>query len=110
MFLEGDALRRVFVAQVDGEVVGWVDVFARQMLLDDGMAEISGLVVGDGQRGRGIGLRLMEAAESWAASVGCQIMRVRSNVIRERAHRFYTERLGYEVVKQQMVFGKTLTG
>ena len=110
VFLEGDALRRVFVAQVDGEVVGWVDVFARQMLLDDGMAEISGLVVGDGQRGRGIGLRLMEAAESWAASVGCQIMRVRSNVIRERAHRFYTERLGYEVVKQQMVFGKTLTG
>jgi catechol 2,3-dioxygenase-like lactoylglutathione lyase family enzyme len=42
--------------------------------------------------------------------MGCEMMRVRSNVIRERAHRFYTERLGYEVVKQQMVFGKTLEG
>jgi GNAT superfamily N-acetyltransferase len=108
--LDGDTLRRVFVAEVGGAVVGWVDVFARRMLLADGMAEVNGLVVGDDQRGRGIGVQLMEAAETWATSMGCEMMRVRSNVIRERAHRFYTERLGYEVVKQQMVFGKTLEG
>lgn len=108
--LADDRLRRVFVAEAYGEVVGWVDVFARWMLLADGMAEVSGLVVADGFRGQGIGVRLMQAAEVWAASVGCTEMRVRSNVIRERAHRFYTERLGYSVVKQQMVFSKKLKG
>ena len=106
--LEGDALRRVFVAEAGGDVVGWVDVFVRRMLLIDSMAEVNGLVVADGFRGQGIGERLIQAAEEWALSVGCMGMRVRSNVIRERAHRFYTERQGYEVVKQQMVFGKTL--
>jgi GNAT superfamily N-acetyltransferase len=105
-----EGLRRVFVAEVDGEVVGWVDVFARRMLLADGMAEVSGLVVADGFRGRGIGARLMQATEKWAVSVGCTVMRVRSNIIRKQAHRFYTERLGYSVVKQQRVFGKKLKG
>lgn len=35
-------------------------------------------------------------------------MRVRSNVIRERAHRFY-EREGYARIKAQAVFRKQLT-
>lgn len=108
--LTGDNLRKVFVAEVDGAVVGWVDVFARRMLLVDGMAEINGLIVDAGVRGQGIGEQLMAAAEAWAVSAGCQEMRVRSNVIRQRAHRFYTERLGYDTIKQQAVFRKSLVG
>ena len=45
-------------------------------------------------------------AEEWAARHGCPRVRVRSNVIRERTHRFY-ERLGYRAVKSQKVFDKS---
>jgi len=47
------------------------------------------------------------AAEQWARVHGFALMRVRSNVVRERAHRFY-EREGYARVKTQAVFRKAL--
>ena len=71
------------------------------------MAEIGGLVVDAGHRSAGIGRALVEAAESWARSEGYAGMRVRSNVIRKRAHAFY-ERLGYRCTKTQGHFVKDL--
>jgi len=41
---------------------------------------------------------LLAAAEDWARKHGCKEMSVRSNVIRERAHKFY-ERNAYEHYK-----------
>lgn len=55
----------------------------------------------------GVGATLLAAAEAWAAARGHDTLRVRSNVIRVDAHRFY-ERLGYERVKQSLVFQKHL--
>ena len=49
----------------------------------------------------------MAAAEAWAAARGYDVMRLWSNVVRERAHRFYEE-LGYEHVKTSKVFRKAL--
>ena len=57
--------------------------------------------------GAGIGSRLVDAAERWAIRRGLARMRVRSNTVRERAHRFYA-RLGYVVVKTQSALDKTL--
>jgi len=76
------------------------------MLLADLGAEIGGLVVEEGWRGSGIGRRLMQQAEQWAQEQGCWAMHVRSNILRERAHRFY-ERLGYQSIKTQRVFRRT---
>ena len=45
--------------------------------------------------------------QDWARAQGFASMRVRSNVIRERAHRFY-EREGYARIKAQAVFRKPL--
>jgi GNAT superfamily N-acetyltransferase len=70
-------------------------------------AEIAGLVVDEASRGDGMGEALVHRAEAWARERGVAVMRVRSNVIRERAHRFY-DRLGYERVKRQVVFKKRL--
>jgi len=70
-------------------------------------AEIHGLIVGEDQRSLGAGALLLEAAEKWARPRGCTAMNVRSNVMRERAHKFY-ERQGYEHYKTQKAFRKPL--
>ena len=48
-------------------------------------------------------------AETWAAAQGYGLMRVRSNVKRNRARRFY-ERAGFTVTKRQRNFEKRLEG
>jgi len=106
--LEGDSEHAALVAQAPGgEVVGWLHVHLAHTLELDTQAEISGLVVEEAWRSRGVGRVLMEYAEKWAVAQGCRTIRLRTNVLRERAHTFY-ERLGYELWKTQKVFRKTL--
>lgn len=92
----------------DGRLVGWIHVQAHQTLTADRYAEISGLVVDEQRRGSGVGRELVVAAEGWAAAHDCQLVRVRSNVVRSRAHHFY-EQLGYERYKTSHVFDKRLS-
>jgi GNAT superfamily N-acetyltransferase len=98
----------VFVADStkDG-VVGWLHVSKEPLLESEVRAEVNGLVVAEGQRSLGAGARLLTAAEEWARQHGCKSMSVRSNVIRERAHKFY-ESNGYEHYKTQKSFRKPL--
>jgi GNAT superfamily N-acetyltransferase len=98
----------VFVADLAGDgVVGWLHVSTSPLLEVEFRAEVNGLVVGESQRSRGAGARLLASAEEWARKRGCKSMSVRSNVIRERAHKFY-ERNGYEHYKTQKAFRKKL--
>jgi len=99
----------VFVAvDSDGRIVGWTHVVARVYLEDEPFAELAGLVVDVDARGRGVGAILLRTAEDWASAQGLARVRVRSNVVRERAHGFY-RREGYVESKRQVVFDKTLT-
>ena len=98
----------LFVAEsADAGVVGWAHVSVTHLVEVGTRAELNGLIVGEGQRSLGAGARLLEAAEDWAREHGCPSMSVRSNVIRERAHKFY-ERRGYEHYKTQKAFRKPL--
>ena len=99
----------VFVAESTdaARVVGWIHVSVSHLLESDARAEVNGLVVAEGRRSAGAGAKLLEAAEAWARKRGCRGMNVRSNVIRERAHKFY-ERQGYEHYKTQKAFRKPL--
>lgn len=99
----------VFVAEraEDSRVVGWTHVVPRLQLEDAPHAELAGLVVDESVRSTGVGAALLAAAEDWARAQGFSTMRLRSNVIRERAHRFY-EREGYRRIKSQAVFRKPL--
>ncbi len=98
----------IFVAdsRKDG-VIGWIHVSRQPLLEVEIRAEVNGLVVAEGQRSLGAGARLLAAAEDWARKHGCKGVSVRSNVIRERAHKFY-ERHGYEHYKTQKSFRKPL--
>ena len=98
----------LFVAESpDAGVVGWAHVSVTHLLEVGTRAELNGLVVAEGQRSLGAGAKLLTAAEEWAGKHGCPSMSVRSNVIRDRAHKFY-ERQGYEHYKTQKAFRKTL--
>ena len=97
----------VFVTEDAGVVIAWIHVYGIHTLESDAHAEIAGLVVDEAHRNRGIGQALVAAAETWATKAGYRDIRVRSNVIRERTHRFY-EREGYRIVKRQAAFVKSL--
>src|SRR5579872_5007404 len=61
----------IYVACMPEEgVVGWIDVHITHHLQAAPRAEIGGLVVANGVRGRGIGRRLVTQAEHWAADRG----------------------------------------
>jgi GNAT superfamily N-acetyltransferase len=105
--IDGRPDQALLVADDGSGVVGWMHVGAHPFLESDESAEILGLVVADGQRSRGIGAALVAAAETWATEHGCQVLRVRSRVTRDRAHVFY-ERGGFERIKTQHCFQKTL--
>lgn len=99
----------IFVAaDAQDRVLGWTHVVPRLHLEESPFAELAGLVVGDGARGAGVGAVLLHAAEQWARQHGFTHFRVRSNVVRERAHRFYL-REGYVERKRQVVFDKPLS-
>jgi GNAT superfamily N-acetyltransferase len=106
--MKNSADHGVFVAEMsDGRIAGWAGVFVQHTVESDACVELSGLVVDERSRSRGVGLRLLERAEQWAREKGCRAIRLRSNVIRDRAHAFY-ECHGYEHVKTQKAFRKNL--
>ena len=88
-------------------MVGWIHLCGVLRLETGRYAEIAGLVVDEAWRSLGVGAALVEAGAEWAAGRGYQTFKVRSNIIRERAHAFY-ERLGFAHSKTQVVLVRRL--
>jgi GNAT superfamily N-acetyltransferase len=93
---------------MDGAILGWLHVHRPKLLVSPPSAEIGGLIVGSGSRRHGVGAALMAAAEEWARGAGCQLVCLRSNVIRTDAHAFYG--LGYTDAKTSHTFVKADPG
>lgn len=99
--------RVILVAEAAGRVVGWLSLAVTRHFYVSPFVEVSGFVVDEDYRGSGIGGRLMGEAEAWTRGRGLSVLRLKTNVVRTRAHRFY-ERLGFVRSKQQFVYGKRL--
>ncbi|MFL5384600.1 MAG: GNAT family N-acetyltransferase [Longimicrobiaceae bacterium] len=85
-----------FVAERDGRTVGFTGVMhGLSYVYDPPYARLLSLVVEPGERGRGTGAALLEAAERWAREQGAAQLHLTTGLHRDGAHRFY-ERLGYE--------------
>lgn len=98
----------VFVAQREGEpIAGWICLAMQGTIESDAHVEVTGFVVGAEFRSQGIGEKLLAQGEEWAREQGARTMRLRSNVIRDRAHAFYV-REGYEHYKTQKALRKKL--
>lgn len=93
----------IAVSVIDNSVVGWMQV-NHTVSLDSGYhVEIVGLVVSDRVRGRGTGAALVDTAKVWAGVRGCNMVRVRCNLIRTESHKFYIK-MGFRQKKEQKVF------
>lgn len=98
----------IFVVHLPGQpAAGYIHVFKHTSLESGTVAEIGGLVVDRQYRRLGLGKALLLAAETWFREMNGSLIRLRSNIIREDAHRFYQE-MGYSITKTQYTFSKTL--
>ncbi|HET7593446.1 MAG TPA: GNAT family N-acetyltransferase [Rhodanobacteraceae bacterium] len=98
----------VLVAEADdGAVVGWAEASLQRHLVHDPRVMLAGLVVAEGARNQGVGVALLGAVEAWSREQGAAELIVRSNIVRERAHRFYL-REGFAEKKRQALFLKPL--
>lgn len=93
---------RVWVADADGAVVGWLHAFLARRLGRPPFVEIGGLAVSERFRRVGIGSKLISEANGWARTQRLDI-RVRCHSSRDYAHDFYRHH-GYHFLKQQHVF------
>jgi GNAT superfamily N-acetyltransferase len=90
----------ILVADVAGEVVGWVEVILKRADGEPRMnrellaADIDIAVLPD-YRDLGIGTQLMCAAEEWALDHGADIMTLDTHIANSDAHRFYQDRHGW---------------
>ncbi|WP_205327242.1 GNAT family N-acetyltransferase [Glycomyces sp. YM15] len=92
-----DPSSTALAADLEGHVLGLIAVHVCPSFERTGSwARIVALVVADEARGRGVGGRLMEAAEAFAAARDCRAMEVTSSDHREAAHAFYRNR-GYMI-------------
>ncbi len=110
--LDATSTYSIFVAESQSqaqpaEIAGWICIVTHRTLESDPFAEITGFIVDDRYRSQKVGEKLLGRAEDWAKQQGTSAIRLRSNVIRDRAHAFYL-RHGYEHHKTQKAFRKFL--
>jgi GNAT superfamily N-acetyltransferase len=88
---------RVFVATIDGAVVGTYELLIMDNLAKRGRKSgvVEDVAVGPDLRGRGIGRAMMDHARQLCLEAGCYKFVLSSNLKREEAHRFY-DALGFE--------------
>jgi GNAT superfamily N-acetyltransferase len=94
--MAGDPDNGLFVAEVDGAVVGTFQRTLIQHVAYHGgtVSQIENVMVDPRVRGQGVGASMMRWAIDEARRRGCYRIQLTSNKARTRAHRFY-ERLGF---------------
>lgn len=86
---------RYIVAELEGEVVGFVSLHMQQLLHESGrVGEIHELFVESIVRGKGVGKALIEYAKEIADENNCKTFEVACNLKRKDSHAFY-EREGF---------------
>jgi len=85
----------ILVAEETGESLGCVYLEVRGELSYFGL-----LAVDPDHQGRGIGLKLIDAAETFGREAGCTVMQIRILHLRTELPPFY-EKLGYTVVRNE---------
>lgn len=98
---------RVFAAEADGMVVGYIHGADYDCLYSDPLKNVMALAVLSEYRGQGIGKALLGAIEDWEKEAGCAGVRLVSRMERTQAHGFYMH-CGYVPRKQQQNFIKYL--
>lgn len=96
---------KIYVAELDGSVVGYVHANDYNLIYAPAMKNIMGIAVSNKHKRIGIGKALLTAAEEWAKADGAKGIRLVSGETRKEAHMFY-EWCGYTGGKHQLNFKK----
>ena len=87
----------VYIAILNDEVVGTFELLIMDNMAHQGIPSgiVEDVVVRSDYQGKGIGKAMMRFALDECKKAGCYKMTLSSNIVREKAHRFY-ESLGFE--------------
>lgn len=102
-----DSTDLILVAELNGEVVGYIHAVDYDLLYAPHYKNIMGIAVSPDHRRQGIGKALITAVEKWARETGASAVRLCSGEERTDAHEFYKS-LGYVNSKKQLNFNKKL--
>ena len=97
----------IAVAEIDGQVVGFIHACEYQLLYQPPMLNLMGIAVNAQFRGQGIGKALLAIVEEMARSRRYAGIRVISGVGRDDAHAFYRV-IGYADAGESVKFFKKL--
>jgi GNAT superfamily N-acetyltransferase len=98
----------VLIAELDGDVVGKLELFVARKSTYGRYALIRRFVVADGMRGRGVGRQLLAAAQERAEAAGCAFLELTVDVTNPEAHAFY-KRSGFSEDRVEVIMRKPLT-
>ncbi|GIW25926.1 aminoglycoside 6'-N-acetyltransferase [Meiothermus sp.] len=101
---------QILVAEEEGRLVGWAEVSLRDYAEGcetSPVGFLEGWYVAPTHRRRGIGRRLVEAAEDWARAKGCIEMASDTELHNTSSQLAHT-RLGYQEVERLVCFRKSL--
>jgi len=100
--IEDRAANPALIAQEGGSPIGLIALHIAPLLFyPEPLARITTLVVASGQRRRGVGRALVEAAERLAREAGCDTIELTTGHHRVGAHAFYRS-LGFENLALRM--------
>ena len=92
-----------FVAELNGQIVGWTGASQAIMIEVMPHCEMSGLVIDKDHHGKGIGRLLIEEVKQWAKRKGNNKLSLHCNIKRTESHEFY-KHLGFTDLKKQTNF------
>ncbi|MBI2729812.1 MAG: GNAT family N-acetyltransferase, partial [Sphingobacteriales bacterium] len=90
----------LLVVEYEQKIIAWLNVRLVTTIESGTNSEIYGLIVDEAYRNKGIGKELICSTKEWARQHGIKKLRVRTNVKRLEAHRFYF-REGFKEMKEQ---------
>ena len=95
--IQADPNHRLIVAELDGDVVGTLQISFLPGLPNFGMKRglLENVHIRSDLRGGGYGSKLVTWAVDRCREVGCGVVQLTSNKVRKDAHRFYVK-LGFE--------------
>lgn len=94
---------KIFVAESDGIVIGYVHACTYEVLYGGPMKNIMGIAVDHHKRRQGIATALLKAVEAWARACGDDGIRLVSGSQRMEAHACYRA-YGFSSEKEQINF------
>ena len=99
----------VLIAELNGRVVGKLELFVAWKSTYGAFALIRRFVVAESMRGRGVGAALLDAATQRARELGCAFLELTVDVTNPEAHAFY-RRDGFHEDRVEVIMRKPLRG